>query len=365
MPGPTLLDATPLVGGHSVRGIGTALRGLLHGMVSLPPEERPEVAIRVTQPPPPEFTARRIPWPNWPLHRVPDPWPSLVSERAVRRLEPALFHAVQPALMPEDVPTVATCYDLVPGIYARDYLSGPGRAAEARAYSRYLERLRDARLVMAPSKETAADLAEFARLDRGRIRVVPLAAPIPIPAAGEVPPGDYVLFSGSLEPHKNARLVIAAMAHAPASVRLVLTGPWSSRRVARLRRFTEAVDAGHRVVWLGYVPAERLAALRANALALVVPSWKEGFGLPVLEGMQAGVPIIASDTRALREAGGEAALYLPLGDAKVWGRAIGDLAADRARRRLMGEDGRAQAALFSWEETARRVRDVYLEAAGG
>ena len=127
------------------------------------------------------------------------------------------------------------------------------------------------------------------------------------------------------------------MAHAPASVRLVMTGPWSSRRVARLRRYAEAVDAAHRVMWLGYVPAERLAALRANALALVVPSWKEGFGLPVLEGMSAGVPVIASDTPALREAGGDAALYLSLGDARVWGAAIGELAADRARRRAMGE----------------------------
>jgi glycosyltransferase involved in cell wall biosynthesis len=362
MPGPILLDATPLGGGHALRGVGTALRGLLHGLAGLESGERPEVVVRWSQPPPPGFVYHRVPWPEWRFYRVPDPWPGAVTERAVRRLEPRLFHATQPALMPEGLTTVATCHDLIPAAYPRDYLEGAGRAAEARMYTRYLERLRAARLVMTPSQETADDVVRLAGVDPSRVRVIPWAAPLPIPQAGEVPEGDYVLFSGALEPHKNARLAVAAVAQASPGVRLAMTGPWSSRRVDRLRRFARAVDAEHRVVWLGYVPAERLAALRTRALAVVIPSWKEGFGLPVLEAMAAGTPVIASDTPSLREAGGDAARYLPLGDPRLWGRAISELAGNPAERERLGRAGREQAGRFSWETTAELTMAAYRDA---
>jgi glycosyltransferase involved in cell wall biosynthesis len=362
MSGQVLLDATPLGGGHALRGVGTALRGLIHGLTSLDPADRPDVVVRWSQPPPPGFSYHRVPWPEWRLHRLPDPFPGAVTERAVRRLEPRLFHATQPALMPDHVPLVATCYDMIPAAYRRDYLDGPGRAAEARVYEKYLDRLRGALLVTVPSQETADDVVRLADIDPARVRVIPLATPLPIPAMGEVPDGDYVLFSGALEPHKNARLAVAAIAHAAPGVRLALTGPWSSRRVDRLRRFARTVGADHRVLWLGYVPAERLTALREKALAVVIPSWKEGFGLPALEAMAAGVPVIASDTPALREAGGTAARYLALDDARLWGRCITELAQSPAERERMGIAGRAQAARFSWETTAELTLAAYRDA---
>lgn len=362
MSGPVLLDATPLGSGHALRGVGTALRGLLHGLASLDTTERPEVVVRWSQPPPPGFSYHRVPWPEWRFHRLPDPFPGAVTERAVRRLEPRLFHATQPALMPDDLPLMATCYDMIPAAYRRDYLDGPGRAAESRAYEKYLDRLRGALLVTVPSQETADDVVRLAGVDATRVKVIPLATPLPIPAMGEVPDGDYVLFSGALEPHKNARLAVAAIAHAAPGVRLALTGPWSSRRVERLRRYAKTVGADHRVLWLGYVPAERLAALRENALAVVIPSWKEGFGLPSLEAMAAGIPVISSDTPALREAGGDAARYLPLDDARVWGRAITELAQNPSERERMGTAGRAQAARFSWETTAKLTLAAYRDA---
>ncbi len=116
--------------------------------------------------------------------------------------------------------------------------------------------------------------------------------------------------------------------------------------------------------WLGLVSAERLAALRGAARAVLVPSRKEGFGLPVLEGLSAGVPVLASDTPALREVGGDAATYLPLGDAAAWGRAISEAAGrNGADRAAAAEAGRRRAARFSWERTARALLDVYREAA--
>jgi glycosyltransferase involved in cell wall biosynthesis len=231
--------------------------------------------------------------------------------------------------------------------------------------ARYLERLRAARLVMTPSQETADDVVRLAGVDPSRVRVIPWAAPLPIPQAGEVPEGDYVLFSGALEPHKNARLAVAAVAQSSPGVRLAMTGPWSSRRVDRLRRFARAVGAEHRVVWLGYVPAERLAALRARALAVVIPSWKEGFGLPVLEAMAAGTPVVAARAGAIPEVAGDAALLVDATRPPEVADALASLLGDPALRARLAEAGRARAAAFTWEDAARRTLAVYAEAHGG
>ncbi len=93
------------------------------------------------------------------------------------------------------------------------------------------------------------------------------------------------------------------------------------------------------MAWLGLVDAGRLAALRAGATAVLVPSRKEGFGLPVLEAMQLGVPVLASDTPALREVGGAAARYLSPDDAAGWAAAIDALVADPARAGGRGSAG--------------------------
>jgi glycosyltransferase involved in cell wall biosynthesis len=117
-------------------------------------------------------------------------------------------------------------------------------------------------------------------------------------------------------------------------------------------------------MWLGMVSPGRLAALRAGATAVLVPSRKEGFGLPVLEAMAAGVPVLASDLPALREVGGDAATYLPPDDPAAWAAAI-TAAAERgpAGRAERAAAGRARAATFTWERTARGLLDAYRDAA--
>jgi glycosyltransferase involved in cell wall biosynthesis len=365
MSAPALLDATPLAGAHSERGIGTAVRGILAGFASLPEDERPGLLVRRGQPAPPGFAAREVEWPSWRLHRVPDPWPRTVGERAVRRLaDDRVFHAVQPDLVPAGR-TVVTLHDLIPAAYAPEYLEGPGRAAEALAYHRFLGRVRRAAMVLTPSRETAEDAMRLAGIAPERLRVVPWAAPPPVAPEGPAPPGRYVLYAGAIEPHKNAALALEAVAAAPAGVRLVMAGPWSPGRERRLRGHAARVGAGDRVEWMGLVSPGRLAALRAGAIAALVPSRKEGFGLPVLEAMAAGVPVLAADTPALRETGGGAARYLPLGDPGPWAEAIAQLLEDPAGRAAAAEVGRRRAAEFSWERTARELARAYRDAAAG
>jgi glycosyltransferase involved in cell wall biosynthesis len=160
-------------------------------------------------------------------------------------------------------------------------------------------------------------------------------------------------------------LLLEALAGVPAPVRLALAGPWSGRRLARLRARARGLHVDERVDWMGFVSGGRLAALRAGAVAVAVPSRKEGFGLPVLEGLAAGIPVLASDTPALREAGGDAARYLPPDDPAPWSQAIAELAEDADERARLGELGRARAAEFSWEETARLTVAAWREAADG
>ena len=363
MPAPVLLDATPLSGAHGLRGIGTAVRGLIAGLERQAPDERPTLLVRSGQAAPAGFAHRVLRWPRWPWYRVPDPWPEIVGERLLRRMSPGLVHATQPGLVPGGPGVVVSCYDLIPLCFRRQYLDGPGRAAQAREYRRYLRRLAVARLVLTPSRETADDVVRLAGVGPERVRVVPLGTPPEAAPAGPVPTGPYVLFSGGLEHHKNAELAVDAIARAPGPTRLVMCGPWSRRRRERLERRATGQGAGGRVEWLGFVTPGRLAALRRAALAVVVPSRKEGFGFPVLEAMAAGVPVLAADTPALREVGGEAVAYLPSGDPRGWGEAIGRLADDPAERGAMAERGRERAAGYTWAATAELTVRAWHEAA--
>lgn len=365
MPAPVLLDATPLASGHGARGIGAAVRGMLDGLAAVPPADRPRLLVRTGQAPPPGFDAVAVRWPGWPLHRVPDPWPAARGERAARRASGAgAFHATQPSLVPRGR-TVVTCFDLIPAAFAPEYLGGAGRAGQRAAFAHFLSRLRGATLVLVPSEETAGDVVRLAGVDPARVRKVPLGVPPAAAPEGDVPDGPYVLYSGAIEPHKNAAVALEAIAVAAPGVRLVMAGPWSARRAARLRGHAARVGADGRVDWLGYVPAGRLAALRAGAAAVLVPSRKEGFGFPVLEAMAAGVPVLASATPALREVGGDAAAaYLPVADAGAWAREISRLAAAPAgERRRLADAGRLRAAAFTWTRTAEGIVATYREMA--
>jgi glycosyltransferase involved in cell wall biosynthesis len=162
----------------------------------------------------------------------------------------------------------------------------------------------------------------------------------------------FFLYVGTLEPRKNVPTLIEAWrtVRRDFAVDLVLAG----RRRADFPTLPEA--SGLR--WLGEVPDESLPALYSGALALVYPSLYEGFGLPVLEAMQCGAPVIVS--RALAEVAGDAAIYADtpkdLAEAMRRFASRPDRACEQRARSL------ARAASFSWEQTARRTRDVYMEA---
>jgi glycosyltransferase involved in cell wall biosynthesis len=175
----------------------------------------------------------------------------------------------------------------------------------------------------------------------------------------------YLLSVGVLEPRKNVAGLLAAFARLPAelTLTLVVAGPtgWLAEDP---RRLVADSGRGERVRLLGEVPAEDLPALYAGAELLVYPSLYEGFGLPVLEAMSCGTPVVASNVPALAEVAGAAAILVEP-DPEAIAAGIAAALRDPARRAELAAAGLARAAEFSWQRTAAATLELYRSTAAG
>jgi alpha-1,3-rhamnosyl/mannosyltransferase len=207
--------------------------------------------------------------------------------------------------------------------------------------------LRAASRVIAVSEFTASELETLLRIPRDAIRVVPNAVDHSVFSPdGPREEGEYVLAVGTLEPRKNLARTIEATALVGVELRVAGQAGWGG-----------VEPRGDHVRWLGHVDDVRLAELYRGARCVVYPSLYEGFGIPVLEAMACGAPVVTSRGGACEEiAGGAAVLVDPLDVAEI-------AAAVDGTRRASGARGVARAAQFSWDETARRTQAVYEEVA--
>jgi glycosyltransferase involved in cell wall biosynthesis len=171
-------------------------------------------------------------------------------------------------------------------------------------------------------------------------------------------PSEYILFVGTLEPRKNLQLLIQALAQSKTKVPLILAG-WQGWGGPDLGRELERLKLQDRVVCTGYVDEETLACLYSGAAAFVYPSWYEGFGLPVLEAMVCGCPVICSNTSSLPEVAGDAAILIDPRDAEGLAHALDTVLDDSALRRSLALRGLMKAAEFSWEHTALKTLEVF------
>ncbi len=197
-----------------------------------------------------------------------------------------------------------------------------------------------------------------------RIEINPLGVDIrffstPAPRAHNRP---YFLFVGNIEPKKALDTLLDAYSASAKSIDadLIVVGrtAWkSSRTVARLKDWR----GNGTVRWLDYVPREQLPAMYQHALALVMPSIIEGFGLPVLEAMAAGAPVIHSDHPALREAAGGAGLSFPVGDASALSTLLQRVADSEPLRRELSEAGRAHAATRTWSRWGEQAAQAVVQ----
>jgi glycosyltransferase involved in cell wall biosynthesis len=374
-------------------GIGRYVVNLAHALAQVAPE------LGVTLLHDPSAAATRLTLPDLPrVACVASPF-SLRQQWIVpgqlRRMQAALYHSPY-YLMPywTGVPTVLTCYDLIPLLYPQ-YYSSLQRLIFWLAHSLALK---VSSQVLAISHATRADLVQRFHVDSRRVVVTQLApdpAFHPRPAEEIVAlrarlglPEKYVLYLGSNKPHKNlVRLVKAwqisnlpgprgAPVPAPqvraagadksqiSNPRLVIAGHWDSR-YPEARQVVENAGLKDRVVFAGPVAEGDLPALYSGATLFVFPSLYEGFGLPVLEAMACGVPVVCSNTSSLPELAGDAALLADPSDVDALAATMSQALAGEDLRQEMRQKGMAQAARFSWERTARETLVVYNQIVRG
>lgn len=286
------------------------------------------------------------------------------TPRVLRRLRPQVFHAPYYAI-PLYVPgrVVVTIHDLITRIFPL-YWPNPLTRAVINRWTQYAAYRADA--VLAVSRSTAADVARLLPGAARKVRVAPNGvrarhSGADAATAGSVP---YLLYVGSNKPHKNLDRLVGAFGRVAGEVRgnLVIAGAWDPRYdgvAIRTRR--DGLDG--RVIFERGPSDERLDRLYAGATAFVFPSLYEGFGLPVLEAMAAGLPVATTNRGALREVAGDAALLLdPLDEASI-AAALRRLLSDSTLRAELAGLGRLQAARYPWSRTAEATWAVYEEVA--
>lgn len=270
-------------------------------------------------------------------------------------------------------PSVVTIYDL-------SFIHTPERVpALRRLYLRWLTALtvRRARRVIAISHSTARDVAATFGISIDGIDVaapgVDLAVYRPLPPADVEAfraahglPDRFWLFIGTLEPRKNLVTLLEAYAALPMQERLplVLAGGkgWD---YAPIFEAVERLDLNNAIRFPGFVPTADLPLWYNSAEAFVYPSLFEGFGLPVLEAMACGTPVIVSDASSLPEIAAGAGLCLPPQEAPAWAEALRRAAGDAEWRWTASQAGRHEAHRFSWIETARQTAAAYRRAFDG
>ncbi len=287
----------------------------------------------------------------------------------LKRMGANLLHApayVAPPGLP--CPLVVTLYDL--HVYTHPHLCRPANRLHYRW--RLPGTLRRAAAVIVPSRHTAAIASARFPDCAGKLHVIPLGiAPehlVPIPPADlaqvrqrHALSGDFLLFVGNLEPRKNLPLLLQAwrlLLKDHPGLELILAGAGAANAPS------EAVPRCRR---LGYVPEKDLRALYRCARALVYPSRDEGFGLPVLEAMGAGCPVVCSGS-APREFAGDLALYCDPDDPEDIARQVARVLTEGPQRQRMIEEGATIAAQYTWNRAAADTASLYrrvLRETGG
>jgi glycosyltransferase involved in cell wall biosynthesis len=292
--------------------------------------------------------------------------------RYIKQRQFALFHGTNYEVpLVKSCPAVLTIHDLSLLLHPETHEVGRVR----RARRRWPLMARAATLIVTPTESVRREVCAHLSIESSRVLAVPEAPRRVFHRKGTKETlavrkrlgieDDFLLFVGTIEPRKNLLALVRAfrevLRETKARLQLVIAGKagWLTNDL-----FTEVREAGlsERIVFTGYLPDDDLCALYSSCRAFVYPSLYEGFGLPPLEAMACGAAVIASRIPSISEVVGDAALLVAPTDTEHLARRIITLLQDENMRRLMAEKGMRRAAEFSWERTARLMREIYDEA---
>jgi len=299
-------------------------------------------------------------------------WWTIGLPSYIRRNPLALFHGTNydvPLL--GGCPTVLTIHDLVTHVHPETVQTRSVR----RARYRLPIMARRATMIITATRAVQLEICQRLKVKPEKVVVVNDA---PRSRFRPLPPGqtiettkrlgidnDFLLFVGTIEPRKNLLTLIRAfedvLKQTDLRPQLVIAGQegWLTDE---LFDYVKGRDFGDRLRWTGYVSDEDLCALYSSCRAFIYPSIYEGFGLPPLEAMACGAPVISSRIPSISEVLGDAAHLVSPSDVEELSQGIIELWENSAERRRLSEAGLARAAEFSWERTARQTREVYEAA---
>jgi glycosyltransferase involved in cell wall biosynthesis len=270
------------------------------------------------------------------------------------------------------VPLIATVHDAAAELWPEAF-TPRGRRFHARGVTAVAGR---ADLVITVTAAAAEEIARHTPIAAERIRVVHHGIDPPTVSAAERARvrrvyglGDrpFVLWVGSLEPRKGVGTLVSAMARlhrSGATDALLMVAGFDGWLSSGLIAVADRDALGDRLVTPGPLPEADLWALYASATIFALPSRHEGFGLPIIEAMSQGAPVMCSDLPVTREVAATAALFVTVGDVDAWSEELAGLLDDAGRRAALGAAGRIRAAHFSVEAFVAGTRAVYREATG-
>ncbi len=370
------IDIRALGSASGHRGVGTYIRGLISGLAETITETRADVLLFSDR------TGEGLPAPA-PLRgiRLSRPrraitlwdqlaWPPLLARRRVTVFH-SPFYAI-PRLRLRRCGVVQTIHDLTP-LRLRDCVS----PHNARVFRINFSLARSADCIIVPSEATRGDVETLLRIPSERIAVIPEATDITSEDISDADRGwpalsdrlgvrrRFLLHTGGHDRVKNLPRLLDAFAGLVREGRdlaLIVAGAHTQDTGALIER---AARHGllDRVILPGFVSRSDLIALYRRAEALVYPSIAEGFGLPVLEAMACGTPVVTARAGGLPEVGGDACLYVDPADARAILCAVARVLDEPGLATDLSSRGRSRSARFSWRETARRTLDAYRKVA--
>jgi glycosyltransferase involved in cell wall biosynthesis len=347
-----VIDGRGLSG--NTTGAGNALGWLLERLRA----DAPQHEYLVLTPPAAGWRLRRQLW-----------WEQVEFPRQAARLGADVVHVPGGTSTPvvRRRRTVVTLHDLAPSAHPEWLPPGPGRWYWGR-WVGYTASFADC--VLVPSEATRRDVVGLTRIADGRVRVTPWGVP-PDVANGAEPgaaaaarrryglPDRYVLYVGTIDRRKDYATLLRALLAIDPRLPLVVAGGIIAGRTD-FDAMVGALGLRPRLRVLGYVPRADLPGLYAAAGVFVYPSFYEGFGLPVLEAMACGVPVVTYNVCSLPEVAGDAAVLLdPPVSPETLAAALTRVLDDAAFRRDLVARGRARARRFDWRDTARATLEAY------